>query len=98
MPTVFTYNPQSQNELIELEGFPASYAGQAAKYLRVKGAEDGVEFAVPPSLFTGLTDTPSDYIGEALKLVRVKMMKHNSNLWKIQPLISHILAMLAKIM
>jgi len=62
------------SDFTDLGDVPAAYTSEALKYLRVKAAEDGVEFQTFPSLVTtllGLTDTPSSYSGQALKSLRV---------------------------
>lgn len=48
---------------------PDTYAAQAGKIVRVKSAEDGLEFVT--NSFLALADTPSAYTGQGTKFVRV---------------------------
>lgn len=57
----------------DLTDVPNSYSGQAAKAVRVKGAEDGLEFFTLSNVtaFLELSDVPASYSGQTLKYVRV---------------------------
>ena len=53
----------------ELTDTPPDFSGQGGKVLKVKPAEDGVEFGeVAPDSFSGLSDTPNDYTGQAQRV------------------------------
>jgi len=56
---------------LDLTDTPASYVAQAGKTIRVKAAENGLEFIDRITTFLGLTDTPASYVGQAGLYCRV---------------------------
>lgn len=74
--TAFEYvsaNPGGETEFILLTDVPLNYTGSGGYFVKVKSAEDGLEFVDGTGLFdfTDLGDVPASYTGESGRLVMV---------------------------